>query len=133
MEQQIQNLLTNGALVGLFLTIVSSGITLWIGFLIQAWVKNRIAKNKIQDSDVLAIGTILREGTATGTKDGMVGEFGSTHTRVDFDETSKFIPNDKFATVSFEIVKPGYSTMRTVPDIKPEKALKDHERPAHAA
>lgn len=115
MENQIQELLTNGALIGLFLTIVSSGITLWIGFLIQIWVKNRIAKNKIQDSEVLAIGTILREKTAVGTRDGVLSEFGDTHTRIDFDESSAFIPNDEFSMSRFEIVKPGCSTMRIVP------------------
>lgn len=118
MENHINELLTNGALIGLFLTIVSSGITLWIGFLIQIWVKNRIAKNRIQDSEVLAIGTILRKKTADSFKDGKIGKFGDTHTRIDFDESWLYIPNENFSTDEFEIVKPGYSTMKTVPELK---------------
>jgi ribosomal protein L14 len=121
MESHINELLTNGAMVGLFLAIVSSGITLWLGFMIQAWIKNRIAKNRIQDSEVLAIGTILREKTAVGTRDGVLVDFGNTHTRIDFDESSTFVPNDEFSNSRFEIVKPGYSTMRTVPDCGGQK------------
>ena len=116
MENHISELLTNGALIGLFLTIVSSGITLWSGFMVQAWVKNRIAKKKNRDSEVLAIGVTLREKTADSFRDGRLADFGDTHTRIDFDESSVFIPNDEFSNSRFEIVKPGYSTMRSVPD-----------------
>lgn len=123
MENQLQNILISSAFVGWFLTIVSSGITLWIGFIVQAWVKNRIAKDKNENSKVLAEGTILREKTATGTRDGELAEFGDTHIRIDFDESSEFIPNDEFANSRFEIVKPGHSTMRTVPDNSVKEAI----------
>lgn len=117
MQDQIAALITNAAMIKFFITILALAITLYIGALIQVFVKSIVAFNTVSGSFRISKGAVLRFGTATGTIDGMLIEMDRKRVEIEFDDSVKSIPTSTFAGMEWNVVKPGKSTMKTTPTV----------------
>lgn len=117
MQDQVAALLTNELMIKFFITILALAITLYIGALLQAFVKSIVAFRAVSGSFRISKGAVLRFGTATGTIDGMLIEMDRKRVEVEFDDTIQSIPTATFAGMSWNVVKPGKDTMAIMPNV----------------
>lgn len=117
MHDQIQMLLTNEALIKLFITILAAIVTAYIGALVHNFVKSIVAFNIVSGSFRISKGVILRFETPTGAIDGMLVGMDRKRVEVEFDGSIESIPTSKFAGMDWNVVKPGKDTMKTTPSI----------------
>lgn len=117
MQDQIQNLLTAGVMIKFFLTVLSLAITIYFGFVLDRLVKSFAYLRVVSGSFRISKGVILRFGTATGTKDGMLMEMDRKRVEIEFDGSILSIPTSKFADMEWDVVKPGEDTMNITPAV----------------
>lgn len=117
MQDQIATLITNAAMIKFFITVLALAITLYIGIVVERFVKSLAALRTVLNSFRVSKGVVLRFSTATGTKDGMLIGIDRKRTEIEFDDTIRSIRTTKFAEMDWEPVKPGKDTMKIRPSI----------------